>query len=81
MGNGRLLYTFKQHAVEDSSLHSRKIYATSFSVLLGLYYLLSPATSMLLLPTDGRVTTCVAWSHCMCIACGYRCNFFTDGYK
>ena len=66
-----------QHTVEESSLHGEKFFAAGFGILLGLYYLSSLATAVLLWPTDGRVSvdTHVAWPRCMCIAPGYRCNF------
>ena len=50
-------------------------YATSFSVLLRLKYLLLLATAVHLWCIDSRISidtcTCVAQSHCMCIASEY----------
>ena len=57
--------------------------AASFSVLLGLYYSSSLATTVLLWSTHGLVSvdTCVARPHCMCIASGYHHKFFVNGHK
>ena len=35
-GNGQSSYMFKQHVVEESSLHSGKLHNASFGVLVGL---------------------------------------------
>ena len=52
---GNFWYMFKWHAVEESLLYGKNLFVVSFSVLLGLYYLLSLATANALWPTDGWV--------------------------
>ena len=44
---GNFWYMFKWHAVKESLLYGKNLFIVSFSVLLGLYYLLSLATAML----------------------------------